>query len=459
MIGVMGTSARALAAASALACQGTQTLLYCADDELLDEIRAGELLVSEKGLPAQIKKAEESGKLKFTRNARRFSECTLVLISAQLVRSEELEEALKFFVQSLQAVLLKATESLDLVIIDPLPAGSMDYLTDCLERMSVTGKSSGIFGVLGEDIQEEDLKRVRVNAPFSEETPSGELRISLSLSPVPVREGLLAAWYKRPKTAVIGALDARAEGKLREMYRNLRVPKRGILSAAPKELEYAFAMKAAWQVIESVFTGDLAATGACNLFYAMTAQDKPAGLSLGLDGTTLDDAEMLSQGLELPLLEGALEAASEQTAAIAYGIVTQLLFACSDEDDRLENVQIAVLGAAQKSGSGDMRGAPVLALLSEITSLGADVRLYMPEGYSDLRWRLREAGPKISYAKSFVKAAAGADVLLVLGQPGLSVDLKRTAAAMKQGFSGRPMLCDPFGVFEGRANLDLFEII
>ncbi|HET9516271.1 MAG TPA: UDP-glucose/GDP-mannose dehydrogenase family protein [Actinoplanes sp.] len=76
----------------------------------------------------------------------------------------------------------------------------------------------------------------------------------------------------------------------------------------------------------------------------------------------------------------------------------------------LSGTRIAVLGAAFKPNSDDVRDAPSLAVAAALAKAGADVRVYDPEGMENARL----ACPDLAYEKSMNDAVTGAELVCVL---------------------------------------------
>ena len=76
----------------------------------------------------------------------------------------------------------------------------------------------------------------------------------------------------------------------------------------------------------------------------------------------------------------------------------------------LSGTRIAVLGAAFKPNSDDVRDAPSLAVAAALAMAGADVRVYDPEGMENAR----RAQPNLAYEKSMDDAVTGAELVCVL---------------------------------------------
>ncbi|AGL14649.1 UDP-glucose/GDP-mannose dehydrogenase family protein [Actinoplanes sp. N902-109] len=76
----------------------------------------------------------------------------------------------------------------------------------------------------------------------------------------------------------------------------------------------------------------------------------------------------------------------------------------------LSGTRIAVLGAAFKPNSDDVRDAPALAVAASLAKAGADVHVYDPQGMENAR----AAQPTLAYETSMNDAVAGAELVCVL---------------------------------------------
>jgi UDPglucose 6-dehydrogenase len=79
-------------------------------------------------------------------------------------------------------------------------------------------------------------------------------------------------------------------------------------------------------------------------------------------------------------------------------------------DDAVGGRRIAVLGAAFKPDSDDIRDSPALDVAAKLHSLGAEVTVYDPAANDNARRRY----PDLSYADSTLAAAEGAHLVLLL---------------------------------------------
>jgi UDPglucose 6-dehydrogenase len=76
----------------------------------------------------------------------------------------------------------------------------------------------------------------------------------------------------------------------------------------------------------------------------------------------------------------------------------------------LSGVRVAVLGAAFKPNSDDVRDSPALSVARKLSRTGAEVTVYDPEGMENARRDVTDVG----YAKTLTEAVTGADLVCVL---------------------------------------------
>jgi UDPglucose 6-dehydrogenase len=79
-------------------------------------------------------------------------------------------------------------------------------------------------------------------------------------------------------------------------------------------------------------------------------------------------------------------------------------------DGRLRDRPVAVLGAAFKAGSDDVRDSPALDVATTLAARGAAVRVYDPRAGENVR----RTCPQLGLARSSEDAVTGADLVLVL---------------------------------------------
>ncbi len=112
----------------------------------------------------------------------------------------------------------------------------------------------------------------------------------------------------------------------------------------------------------------------------------------------------------------------------------------------LEGKKIAIWGLAFKPDTDDIREAPALYMIEELTKAGADVTAFDPEAMKNVRNLI---GDKINYANSEYEALEDADALVICTEWGIfrNPDFNRVSELLKDKV-----------IFDGRNLFDLEEM-
>jgi UDPglucose 6-dehydrogenase len=120
----------------------------------------------------------------------------------------------------------------------------------------------------------------------------------------------------------------------------------------------------------------------------------------------------------------------KQVIAINNNQRQQFLKKVRDAVWTLRGKQIAVLGAAFKGGTDDIRESPAIAIIRDLLGDGAKIRLYDPAAMPNAKQIL---GNEVEYATDVYDAVRGSDALLILTEwdEFANLDLKRLRAALR----------------------------
>ncbi|MGI6108523.1 MAG: hypothetical protein ACOYB8_01590 [Eubacteriaceae bacterium] len=427
-IGIIGMTVTGLSAGAALALAGFDTVLFCPDDEESAEFLEGNLPVHEQGLAQCIRKAAESGKMCFVQRMEPALETDLVLFAERLLPDPALDDALRFLLRDIETASRKISRPTQAAVLTCMPPGSFRILAEhtheiCLERESESDRE-----------QEEQIPA-----------------LVLSLMPCTAEPGKTAEWFACPVPAVIGSENPESTGLLRELLRKTGASRKRILTGEPEQVESAVWLKKGLDLTLKLFASQAHQSGVESLFTGLCRQLKlPQAEML----PSYENLNLFSELLEQPLLEDALEEARFQNDSYINGILETL----KEEVQRagipsLENLVIAITGLAQYPGSGDMRGAAQLQLLEKLAATGAVLRIYVPEGTADLKWRLRNIAGQAGFFDRLTTACEDARVLILAGNLKAGLNLTRISDKMQQN----PILIDPFGIARGRSGEQLFS--
>lgn len=250
--------------------------------------------------------------------------------------------------------------------------------------------------------------------------PAGD-EVELAWNPEFLREGHAVEDSLRPDRLVLGVESDEADQMLREVYAPvLRVGTRAVrtdLATAELAKVSANVMLATRislvnllaEVCEAVDAdvGDL--TTIVGLDERIGSSFLTPGIGFGGGCLPKDTRAFVARAEELGLGEPAsllraVDAINMRQRSRTVDLVVALL------GGQVRGAAVAVLGAAFKAGSDDVRDSPALDVAGTLGARGALVRVYDPAAVENAR-RVR---PELSYAESSDAACRDADVVMVL---------------------------------------------
>lgn len=390
-IAVFGTGYLGATHAACMAQLGHEVLGVDIDEGKLAKLAAGELPFFEPGLPEVLRANIDAGRLRFTTSyeeAAEFADVHFIAVGTPQKHGE-----------------LAA----DLCYVD----GVVESLAPLLTRPAVIfGKSTVPAGTAA-----------RLGARLRELAPAGE-HAELAWNPEFLREGFAVKDTLHPDRIVLGVDRDRpgnAEAAAREVYGPL--------------LEEAIPF-----LVTDLATAELVKTSA-NAFLATKISFINAIAEVceatGADVSVLADAigydarigrRFLNAGIGfgggcLPKdIRAFIAMAGELGAGQAFALLREVdsinmlrrnkvvELAREAAGGSFIGTRVAVLGAAFKPDSDDVRDSPALNIAGQMQLQGAAVSVYDPEAMQNAR----QLFPTLQYASSIQDACAGADVTMIL---------------------------------------------
>ncbi|WP_405088735.1 UDP-glucose dehydrogenase family protein [Microbispora sp. NBC_01389] len=383
---VLGTGYLGATHAACMAELGFEVLALDVDQSKIERLRRGELPIHEPGLEEVLRRNLDSGRLRFTTSyeeVAKFGDVHFVCVGTPQKKGERAAD-----VSYLDAVVESLAPHLD---------------RECL----VVGKSTVPVGT-AERLAE---KLVRL-APAGTQT-------ELAWNPEFLREGFAVRDTLRPDRIVIGVTSERAEKILRDVYAPLgEVPivvtdfptAELVKSAANAFLATKISFINAMAEVCEAAGGDVTQLSAA-LAYDERIGGRYLNAGLGFGGGCLPKdiraftarADELGAGHALAFLREVDEINLRRRARMV-GLAGEVL------GGSFGGRRVAVLGAAFKPNSDDIRDSPALDVAVKIAELGGLVTLYDPAALANAR----AAHPQLGYAESALEAASGAEVVLLL---------------------------------------------
>ncbi len=386
-ITVIGTGYLGLTHAVCMADLGHQVLAIDVDTEKLAQAAAGQAPFFEPGLEPLLRKNLEAGRLRFTTSFAEIGAFGDVHFLCVGTPQRESGHA-------------------DLSFVYAAADALAPYLTsECL----IVGKSTVPVGTARQVIN-----RIRSRAP------AGEL-VELAWNPEFLREGFAVQDSLAPDRIVLGVTSDRAEEWLRPVYA------RPLATGIPllvMDLETAELVKVAANAFLATKISFINAMA--EVCEAAGADVIPLAEALGYDARI--GRRFLSPGLGFGggCLPKDIRAFRATASDLGVDSVVRLLttvdtinlgrrdrvlaLARETAGGTLAGQRVAVLGAAFKPNSDDVRDSPSLAVCARLAAEGAIVSVHDPVAMPNAARKQ----PSLHYAESVVQAAEGADIVLHL---------------------------------------------
>ncbi len=385
---MIGTGYLGATSAACLAETGLEVLGVDVDPVTVAELSAGRVPFHEPGLGELLSRHVESGRLRF---------------GVSYAEAADFGDVHFLCVGTPQR---PDGPGADLSQLDAAVAGLAPHLT---RRCLIVGKSTVPVGTAA-----------RVAARLAAVAPVGD-EAELAWSPEFVREGTAVDDTLRPDRLVFGVSSAEAEKTLREVYRSMldagtpvvvtdlttaELTKVAANSFLATKISFINAMS---ELCEATGADVVALADAIGHDPRIGRRSLDAGLGFGGGCLSKDIRAFMARAEELGV-DQALSFLREVDAINTRRRSRMVELAVEECDGELGGRRAAVLGAAFKPGSDDVRDSPALDVAARLHAAGARVTVYDPQANA----RAAALCPVLDYADSAVEAAAGADLVLVL---------------------------------------------
>ncbi|SNX63382.1 UDPglucose 6-dehydrogenase [Streptomyces sp. TLI_55] len=407
---VIGTGYLGATHAACMAELGHEVLGVDVDPDKVAALQAGRVPFHEPGLPELIAKHTASGRLRFTTDyaeAGAFGEVHFVCVGTPQ---------------------RKGSEGADLTYVDAAFAAIAEHAG---EDALLVGKSTVPVGTA--------------------ERLAATLGVEVAWNPEFLREGFAVEDTLRPDRLVFGVGSSRAETILRAVYAPVLDAGTPLVTADFPTAELVKTAANAFLATKISFINAMAevceaAGGDVGVLAEAIGYDDRIGkkflrAGVGFGGGCLpkDIRAFAHRADELGVSLGFLREVDAINMRRRDKVVELARELCGGA---VLGSRIAVLGAAFKPDSDDIRDSPALNVAARLRLDGADVTVYDPEALDNAR----KAFPLLGYAMSAEEALRGADLVLHLTEwPQFrEIDPERAATLV-----ARPRIVDGRGVLDG----------
>ncbi|MFF4272974.1 UDP-glucose dehydrogenase family protein [Streptomyces sp. NPDC001536] len=407
---VIGTGYLGATHAACMAELGHEVLGVDVDPDKIAALRNGQVPFHEPGLPELIRKHTATGRLRFTTDyaeAGAFGEVHFVCVGTPQ---------------------RKGSEGADLTYVD------------------------AAFTAIAEHAAEDSLLVGKSTVPVgTAERLAGALGVEVAWNPEFLREGFAVQDTLRPDRLVIGVRSAHAETILRKVYGPVLEAGTPLVTADFPTAELVKTAANAFLATKISFINAMAelceaAGGDVGVLAEAIGHDDRIGrkflrAGVGFGGGCLpkDIRAFAHRADELGVSLAFLREVDAINMRRRDKVVELARELCGGA---VLGARIAVLGAAFKPDSDDIRDSPALNVAARLRLDGADVTVYDPEALDNAR----KAFPLLGYAMSAEEALRGADLVLHLTEwPQFrEIDPERAASLV-----ARPLIVDGRGALDG----------
>ena len=383
-LSVIGTGYLGATHAAAMSSLGFEVVGIDVDPGKVELLRAGKVPFYEPGLEELLLTEVNSGRLTFTSDFTKAADCDVHFICVGTPQQKDGLAADMTYVNS-------ALESI-------APHAKADSL--------IVGKSTVPVGTAA-----------RLSARLKEINPKAEL----AWNPEFLREGFAVEDTLRPNRLVVGVTSDRADSILREVYKDLLAANIPWIRADLPTAELVKVAANSFLATKISFINAMAeiceaAGGDVTVLAKAIGYDPRIGsrflqAGIGFGGGCLpkDIRAFMARSEELGARQ-SLEFLREIDSINLRARQRMIDLVRQDLGEDLKSKKIAVLGAAFKPDSDDVRDSPALDIAVQISEAGANVFVHDPKAIANAKKRF----PALGFEADIEKCVADADVILHL---------------------------------------------
>ncbi|MFM8330049.1 MAG: UDP-glucose dehydrogenase family protein [Actinomycetales bacterium] len=383
-LSVIGTGYLGATHAAAMSSLGFEVIGIDVDSEKIASLSRGEVPFYEPGLDDLLKAELATGRLSFSTDFSKAAQCDIHFICVGTPQQKNSLAADLSYVESAIASIAPFTKPDSLVV----------------------GKSTVPVGTA---------------AKLAQMLQSANSKAELAWNPEFLREGFAIEDTLRPNRLVVGVTSDLAENKLKKVYANLisagvpwiraDLPTAELVKVAANSfLATKISFINAMAEICEVAGGDVTVLAeAIGHDPRIGAKFLQAGIGFGGGCLPKDIRAFMARSEELGAKQ-SLEFLREIDSINLRARQRVIDLVRSDLGEDLKSRKIAVLGAAFKPDSDDVRDSPALDIAAQISAAGAQVNVHDPKAIANARAKT----PNLNYVADVLECVSGADVLLHL---------------------------------------------
>lgn len=394
-IAVIGSGYVGLVSGACLANFGNKVICMDNDEAKITALKQGIIPIYEPGLKELVQKGVASSRLSFTTSLKEaVSSSEVIFIAVGTPPSDD--------------------GSADLQYVESVARGIAHFITS---YKVIVDKSTVPIGTAR-----------NVAAWVKDEANKKGIQIEdfdVVSNPEFLREGSAILDFTHPDRVVIGTESEKARNIMKEVYRVLYLNDTPYIETNLESAEMIKYASNAFLAVKITYINQIA-----SLCEKVGANVKDVAKAMGRDGRIGSkflhpgpgyggscfpkDTKALSKIAKdvlspVSIVDIVIEENEKQKLKMVEKI--KLSFGGKDE---VKNKIFAILGLSFKPNTDDMREAPALVILEELSKMGAILQATDPAAMKEAKWRLKHIESSITYFDDVYKCVEGADAIVLL---------------------------------------------
>ncbi len=421
-ISIVGTGYVGLVSGTCFSEMGNHVWCIDVDKNKIENLKNGKIPIYEPGLEEMVLRNSKEGRLEFTTDyAQAVPSSDICFIAVGTPPGEDGSADTRY--------VLAAAESI---------AKNMSGYTIVVDKSTVpVGTSEKVRTV---------IKKV-----LDARTDAQGIEFDVVSNPEFLKEGVAVNDFMRPDRVVIGCDNARSEAMMKQLYEQFTLNEHPIICTDIKSAEITKYAANAMLATRISFMNEIAKLcdkvgGDVRAVRQGIGTDSRIGMSFlhascGYGGSCFpkDVKELISvgkrNGIEMRIATAVEDVNNEQKHILAKRIIQKY-------GQDLKGKTFALWGLAFKPETDDMREAPAITVVTELTKRGAKIKAYDPQAYEMAKHYLADiSSDAISYEPDMWTALNGADALILVTEwkQFRSPDFAKIKALLKEPviFDGR----------------------
>src|ERR1017187_1915201 len=424
-IAVIGTGYVGLVSGTCFAETGNMVTCVDIDEQKVKKLTSGKVTIYEPGLEKIFERNEKEGRLRFTTSlAEGIKDASIIFLALPTPPDDDGSADLKY--------VLSVSKEIGLLLAE------YDYKVIVDKSTVPVGTSEKVHEAIMQSLQ----KRKIVN---------GALLFDVVSNPEFLREGVAVEDFMKPNRVIIGTSSERARKLLGQLYAPFVRQGNPIIYMDARSAELTKYAANAFLATKISFMNEVAQVcervGAdVDLVRKGMGSDDRIGRrflfsGIGYGGSCFPkDVKALTKSAhgakyDFKILEAVMVVNENQKVHLIPKIISFF-------NNELKGKKIALWGLSFKPNTDDLREAPSLQIIKELSAIGVSISAYDPEAMVNAK---NEIGEKISYANNQYEALQNADALVIATEWSefRTPDFNRMKLLLK-----RPVIFDGRNLFE-----------